>query len=93
VDGEDIISLALPCYAVRHPAAGLTFTTVEEALTYANQLLAGTWLPNRSDVAAISVGSDTYLFFENFNQQHTVNAVVRVIGVQDSVFDTSDFPL
>ena len=61
-------------------------------MAYANQLLVASWVPHQTDVAAISVGSDTYLFFENQDVAHSaVDAAVRVVGVSDTVFDISDF--
>lgn len=93
VHGEDHINLALPVRAVLHPATGMTFATPEDALSYANQLLAGTWHRNETDVAAISVGEDTYIFFQNYLQPEAVNAVVRLVGIHDSALDLSDFPV
>lgn len=90
-DGEDQIALPLITKGVLHADPGIIFATPEAALTYADLLLAGTWHLNETWVAAISVGSDTYLFFSNLYQTFAVDAVLKVEGVHDTVFDMSDF--
>jgi len=93
-DGSDMIELTHAVNHVYHQQAGVTFTSVDAAQVYAEQLMdAGT---ATGEVAAIQVGADTYLFFNDTNGDvtgadaaHSINSVVKVLGVSATAFDTS----
>jgi serralysin len=90
-DAQDTIHLGFAVSAVLHTGPGVTFTDASAAETYAQQLLdasAGT-----HDVAAITVGADTFLFY-NDTTGATINSAIKVLGVADTVFNIgtgSDF--
>jgi Ca2+-binding RTX toxin-like protein len=89
--GSDHIYLGFTVNTVLHQQTGVTFTSVDAAQTYAEQLLdahTGT-----GEVAAITVGSDTYLFYTDtgvdttgVDAAHSINAAIKVAGVAGSVF-------
>ncbi|HMI20285.1 MAG TPA: M10 family metallopeptidase C-terminal domain-containing protein, partial [Sphingomonas sp.] len=98
-DGEDKVGLSFTVDHVYHQQTGVTFTSVDAALVYAEQLLdAATAAGN--EVAAIQVGADTYLFYNDTNHAvtgadaaHSINSVIKVAGVTATAFDSdgSDF--
>jgi Ca2+-binding RTX toxin-like protein len=98
-DGSDVITLTFPVDHVYHQQTGVTFTSVDAAQVYAEQLLdAATAAGN--EVAAIQVGADTYLFYNDTNHAvtgvdaaHSINEVIKVAGVAATAFDSdgSDF--
>lgn len=75
---------------VLRAAAGISFTTVAEALFIAQQLLDGHL--GTSDVAALQVGTDSYLFY-NDSEGSTVNSIIRVIGLAPSNISEADFAM
>jgi Ca2+-binding RTX toxin-like protein len=89
--GSDHIDLGFTVSTVLHQQTGVTFTSVAAAQVYAEQLLdahTGT-----GEVAAITVGSDTYLFYTDtgvdttgVDAAHSINAAIKVTGVAGSVF-------
>jgi serralysin len=89
--GSDTFALGFTVNTVLHQQTGVTFTSVDAAQTYAEQLLdahTGT-----GEVAAITVGSDTYLFYTDtgvdttgVDAAHSINAAIKVAGVAGSVF-------
>lgn len=102
--GEDHISLAnggsappgfLPF--VYHQGAGVTFTSAAAAQVYAEQLMDnGTHAGG--EVAAIQVGADTYLFYNDTNHDvtgadgaHSINEAIKLTGVTASTITTDDF--
>jgi len=90
-DGKDIIHLTFAPAAdanVLHTAAGATFTDAAAAQDYAQQLLTANGGTN--NVAAITVGNDTYLFYSDTGST-TINEAVRIVGVTDSHFTHADF--
>lgn len=87
-DGQDRFEDFYRVVAVLHPGAATDFTT---ALA-----LAGTVLPAinftasvNEDVAAVQVGADTYLFFNN--QGHGPESAVRLLDTNAATIDTGDF--
>lgn len=96
-NGQDHIALTSAVSAVLHGASGATFTDASAAQTYAQQLLDADLVANPGnthDIAAITVGTDTYLFYNDSGAGNTINAAIKVIGVVDSVFNVgtaSDF--
>ncbi len=101
--GEDHISLANGGSAppgfvnfVYHQAAGVTFTSAAAAQVYAEQLMDnGT---HTGEVAAIQVGADTYLFYNDTNHDvtgadaaHSINEAIKLTGVTASAITTDDF--
>jgi serralysin len=101
--GEDHISLAVssgpPGWAVNqvyHQQAGVTFTSAAAAQVYAEQLMdAGT---ATGEVAAIQVGNDTYLFYNDTNHDvtgadaaHSINSAIKLLGVTASDITTTSF--
>lgn len=89
-DTKDLIHLTFVPAAdanVHHTAAGATFTDAAAAQDYAQTLLTG----HGSDVAAITVGSDTYLFFDDTHLTGTINSAIKIVGVTDAAFTSADF--
>jgi serralysin len=90
-NAQDTIALGFTVSAVLHTGAGVTFTDASAAQTYAQQLLTAS--AGTHDVAAITVGADTFLFY-NDTTGATINSAIKVLGVADSVFNIgtgSDF--
>jgi Ca2+-binding RTX toxin-like protein len=93
-DGADHIALGFAVSAVLHTAAGVTFSDAAAAQTYAQGLLSASTGTHGTEVAAITVGSDTYLFYDDTHASATINAAIKVTGVADTVFNVgtnSDF--
>ena len=89
-DGKDVIHLTFAPAAdanIHHTAAGATFTDAAAAQDYAQTLLTG----HGSDVAAITVGSDTYLFYDDTHTTGTINSAIKIVGVTDAAFTHTDF--
>jgi serralysin len=89
-DGKDTIHLTFVPAAdanIHHTAAGATFTDAAAAQDYAQTLLTG----HGSDVAAITVGTDTYLFFDSTHTTGTIDSAIKVVGVTDAAFTHTDF--
>lgn len=81
-DGEDLLDLPTTIGQadgdVLHATAGITLSSLDAATVYAQQLLdnhAGV-----VDVAALQVGADTYLFY-NDAAGATINSIVKLSGV------------
>lgn len=83
--GEDHISLGFAPTGVVH---GAIAGTVAEALTYAQQLLAGQ--SSGSEVAAVQVGGDTLLFYSTIWGQ-IADSVIDLHNVAGSSIGTGDF--
>jgi len=83
-NGQDKIALGyVPASAeVLHGAAGATFTDVGAAQDYAQGLLTTV-----HDVVAVTVGSDSYLFYNALGTTTTIDAAIKFVGVADSVFN------
>jgi len=89
-DGQDLIHLTFVPAAdanVHHTSAGATFTDAAAAQDYAQTLLTG----HGNDVAAITVGSDTYLFYDDTHTTGTINSAIKIVGVTDAAFTHADF--
>jgi Ca2+-binding RTX toxin-like protein len=86
-DGTDKFGLTFTVNAIVS-GSGAGFTAVEAALTFAQQLLDNR--AGSAEVAAVAVGSNTYLFFDE-NGGGTIDSIIRVDGVAVSQFDTTDF--
>jgi serralysin len=83
-DGTDHISLGFTVSAVLHAQAGLTFVDSSAAETYAQTLLAASTGTHGTEVAAIDVGGDTYLFWDDTHSSAAANSVVELTGVTAS---------
>ena len=80
--GTDKIDLAFTgTIAVAYQADGSSYSTMAAAQAAAAGILAGT----TNTVAAINVGSDTYLFFDGDGSSGTLDSVVKLLGVNASV--------
>jgi len=92
VDGSDKIDLAGTYNFVVHGDPAVAVSTVSAAYDYARQLIGDdrAATPGHTDIAAITVGSDTYLFY-NTAGTATVDQVIKVAGVADTVFTAGDF--
>jgi len=82
---------------VLYQAAGVSFTTSDAALTYAQGLINADATANPShvhDVAAITVGTDTYLFYNDTaaGSSNTIDASIKLVGLTASAttFSSSD---
>ena len=84
-DGTDKIALGFTVNAV---LTGSTQTSLSAAMTYAQQLFDGH--AGNGEVAALHVGSDTYLFFAG-DGGGTVDSVIDVKAASAASFDTTDF--
>jgi len=92
VDGTDRIFLGTSIGSgsgqVLYAASSVVLGSVSAALDYAQQLLDG-HAGNR-DVAALNVGGDTYLFYNDAGGS-AVNAIIRLQGVDAALLQPSDF--
>ncbi len=91
--GTDTIDLVFTVATtdVLHTAAGVSFSAggVDAAQDYAQQLLdahTGT-----TDIAAITVGTDTYLFFNGAGTGATIDSAIKLVGVADAAITSADF--
>jgi hypothetical protein len=83
--GADKLSLGFHPAEILHGSA----STVAEALSWATQALqahAGT-----TDVAAVSVGSDTFLFYDDAGKGGAVDSAIHLDNVGGSLVSTADF--
>jgi serralysin len=90
--GADVIKLPFVVATVLHQANGVTLTTVDAAQTYAQSLLDAH--TGAHEVAAVTVGHDTYLFYNSTGNDGTaINQAIKVLGVTGATFhsDGSDF--
>ena len=92
-DGQDKIFLAGGIGSrqtdVLHAQPGIVLTSMAAAFTYAQQLLDAS--PGVRDVAALAVGGDSYLFY-NDSGGGTVNSIVKLAGVGNALsIGSSDF--
>jgi len=87
-DGQDRFEDFYPVVAVLHPGAAADFAS---ALALASLVLpaTNTLVSLNQDVAAVQVGADTYLFFDNLG--HGPESAVRLLNVNAAAIDTSDF--
>jgi len=84
-DGTDKIALGFTVNAV---LTGTNPASLSDAVAYAQQLFNGHG--GNGEVAALHVGSDTYLFFAG-DGGATVDSVIDVKAAAISAFDTADF--
>lgn len=82
-DGQDKIALYSSAPTLFHPGAAADFAG---AVALANTALA---TADDSGVAAVQIGSDTYLFFDNF--AHAPASAVLLLNVSASAITTADF--
>jgi Ca2+-binding RTX toxin-like protein len=82
-DGQDKLELYSMLPTVLHPGAA---ADVAAAAVLANTALS---TAGEATVAAVQVGTDTYLFYDNFG--HGPESAVQLIGVTASAIGTSDF--
>jgi len=90
-DGEDLLDLPTTIGQtagdVLHATAGITLSSLTAATDYAQQLLdnhAGV-----VDVAALQVGADTYLFY-NDQAGATIDSIIKLTGVDAADITTAD---
>ena len=95
--GQDTLYVDFAVDHVYHQQTGVTFTSVDAALTYAEQLLDGATAAG-TEVAAIQVGADTYLFYNDQGGNtvdgtatHTIDQVIKLDGVTSTALTTDDF--
>lgn len=92
-NGSDKIALGFTVTEILHTATGVTFTDSTAAQVYAQQLLDNH--TGAGEIAAITVGSSTYLFYNDAGVDTTAaNSAIKVDGVADTVFNLgtgSDF--
>jgi len=84
-DGTDKIALG---FAVSAVLTGNNPVNLSDAVTYAQQLFDGHG--GNGEVAALHVGSDTYLFFAG-NGGATVDSIIDVKAATVAAFDSTDF--
>jgi Ca2+-binding RTX toxin-like protein len=84
-DGVDHVQIG---YAPTAILTGDAQADYAAAATFAQQLFDGQ--AGNGEVAAVSVGSDTYLFFSD-SQGGTVNSAILLTGVSAASIDTADF--
>jgi len=85
-NGADKISLGFTVSAVIHGAAGVTFADSTAAENYAQGLLNASTGTHGTEVAAITVGANTFLFYDDTHTSATVNSAIQVNGA-DSIFN------
>jgi len=84
-NGADHFKLGFSVTAV--DSAGTTFATVDDAYTYAKGILAG----HGTDVAALQVGTATYLFWDSTHTTGTIDSALHLDSVAATVIDKTDF--
>jgi len=82
-DGQDKLALYYLAPTVMHPGSA---TDAASAFALATSKLAGA---SDANVAAVQVGADTYLFFDNFG--HGPESAVRLLNVSANAIDAHDF--
>jgi len=87
VHGTDHLSIGFSVTTVDHASAGTVFANAHDALTYANAILSG----HGTEVAALDVGTDTFLFWDSSHSTGTVDSVIHVDGIASSTLDKTDF--
>ena len=85
-DTQDTITLDYTPGHVVHGVAGATFTDPGAAQDYAQTLLT-----TQGDVVAVTVGADTYLFFNGDDSSTTIDSAIHVLGHTDATFTLADF--
>ena len=86
--GDDVIALPITVTSVI-TESGATFSTVQAAQNYAETALEHD--ASSGEVAAITVGTDTYLFYSStgtVDATHHIDSVIAFHGVASSVFDS-----
>jgi len=91
-DGSDKVKLlaAAPAHVLHLTGATYAGTPAGVAAALAaaqTALTAGA----DTDVVAVSVGSDTFLFYDGAGLHGTIDSFIKVSGVADTVFTTADF--
>lgn len=72
--------------------SGATFTTVGAAMVYAQQLLDNDTTHGGTEVAAIQVNSDTYLFYNSqASDGSAIDSIVRLDNFTANTLTTGDF--
>ncbi len=100
-DGQDKIDLAFVPTAANllFDTQGTIFATLQAARTYAQQLMDGPAsadiADNATEVVALKLGSDTYLFYYGDPAATAIDSIVKLTGVADptvlNITGTSDF--
>ena len=87
--GTDKLALGFSVTSVLETASR-TFTNSFDAQSYAQQLLAGHH--TAGDVAAVTVGSDTYLFYDAAGTgEGTINSAIKLDALLATQLSTADF--
>jgi serralysin len=84
-DGQDRLGIG---YLPATVLTGASQFSVSGASSLAQQLFNGN--AGTSEVAAIAIGSDTYIFYSS-NGGATVDSAIQIIGVSPSIVTTTDF--
>lgn len=87
VHGDDSLSLGFTVTGVETASATTNFANVDDAYTYAKAILAG----HGTEVAALEVGADTYLFWDSTHSTGTVDSVLHVVADTPASWDKTDF--
>jgi serralysin len=89
--GQDTIDLGFDVADIlTAPTGSAAATSVAEAQTFANTLLTGEDA-DAGSVAAIQVGSDTFLFYDADGAVGAADSVIKLVGVTAGNVDTDDF--
>lgn len=89
-DGQDHIQLGFDVTSVLHADAGTTFGNMAAAQNFAQNLIAGA-ADGATDVAALTVGTDTYLFFNGAGTDAAIDSAVHVLGIDSASITSADF--
>lgn len=98
-DGQDKIDLPFVPTAANllFDTQGTVFATLQAARTYAQQLMdgpsSGDTADNATEVVALKVGSDTFLFYYGDPAATAIDSIIKLAGVADpTVLNTSATP-
>jgi Ca2+-binding RTX toxin-like protein len=83
--GSDKLALDFRPTQLLHGSAD----SVSAAMAFATQQLQAH--AGQGDVAAVTVGSDTYMFWDSTGHGGAIDSAIKVDHVQDNVFSTADF--
>lgn len=86
-DGEDKIAFSFSVSSILQGSAA----SVASAVVVGSALLAGH--AGAGELAAVSVGADTYLFFRGDGTDGALDSGIDVVGVNFTAFSTADFTL
>jgi len=85
--GNDTLSIGFSVTGIEVATSGTNFNNPDDALTYAKAILAG----HGTEVAALEVGTDTFLFWDSSHSTGTVDSVLALGHYDAATIVKADF--